>query len=167
MSIEIPLSQGLVAIIDDADALTVGDRKWYAEWSKSARTFYAAHKSSGKKLYMHRVLLGLTDPKVKADHEDHNGLNNRRQNLRPCNNSNNCANFRATRGGTSVYKGVTWDKRRQRWAAQITVNYKHKGLGAFHSEHDAARAYNEAAVQHFGEFAFLNPIQGETPCLQP
>lgn len=59
---------------------------------------------------------------------------------------------------TSKFKGVSWAKASKKWMAGIGVNGKTKNLGYFTDEKDAARAYNEAALKYFGEFARLNSI---------
>ena len=58
----------------------------------------------------------------------------------------------------SGYKGVYWDKRKEKWGAQITVNGKHRRLGYFRDKHAAARAYNKAARHAFGKHAYQNPV---------
>ena len=94
---------------------------------------------------------------LEVDHIDGNGLNNRRENLRLASHSQNLANQKRSRiGCSSKYRGVSWFKRTGIWIAQITVRYHHRGLGYFKDEKDAARAYDKAALEAFGEFAVLN-----------
>src|SRR3972149_1592949 len=57
---------------------------------------------------------------------------------------------------TSGYKGVYWNKRRQKWLARVEINDKKISLGAFDNKLDAAKAYNIGAIKYFGEFAKLN-----------
>jgi hypothetical protein len=59
---------------------------------------------------------------------------------------------------TIIYKGVHWKKDKQKWAAEIKKNYRKHRLGYFDIEEDAACAYNEAALELFGEFARLNEL---------
>lgn len=95
-----------------------------------------------------------------VDHINGNGLDNRRSNLRLATAFQNLANM-AIRPHTSQYKGVSYYKHRtsyKKWVAEIRCNRKRVRLGAFESEIEAARAYNEAAKNLFGEFARLNPI---------
>jgi hypothetical protein len=63
--------------------------------------------------------------------------------------------------GTSKYKGVYWDKNNKKWMSRIKINKKTKYLGRFKSEKEAAEVYNKAAVELFGEFAYLNKIKKE------
>ena len=147
---EIALTHGKVAIVDRADLPLLEDRQWRATCI-GGKYWYAA---SGR-VFMHRLILGV--PKgIVVDHVNHNSLDNRRENLRPATTAQNIANQRHKRGGSSKYKGVCWNKQRGYWIAQIKVNWKAVYLGLFDSEEDAARAYDVAAIEAFGEFAYLN-----------
>ncbi len=156
---QIPLSQGLFALVDDEDFEELNKYKWCAY--KSKNTFYALRNSlykDNKKrhiIQMHRVILGLNDLEIKCDHIDHNGLNNQKYNLRPSTNAENCKNQKA-RNGTSKYKGVCWCKKRNKWRANIRVNDKQVYIGHFNNEIDAAKSYDEMAKLHYKEFAYLN-----------
>lgn len=107
---------------------------------------------------VHR-LIGLTfiGNHPEFDHKDRNPQNNRLSNLRPCTHLQNMANSES-RKGTSRFKGVSWDRNRNKWQVHIMTNYKSKALGRFHNEIDAAKVYNEAAIKYFGEFAYLNDV---------
>lgn len=158
---EIPLTRGKVALVDDADFEGLSRFKWYAH--KGTRTWYAHRNrqlNAGKQttVLMHRQILGAV-PGKEVDHRDGNGLNNQRCNLRLCEHAENGHNrCRKMAGGSSRYKGVSWNKRLGKWRADISVNWCQKYLGLFSDEGDAARAYNAAAVQFYGEFAALNVI---------
>jgi hypothetical protein len=115
-------------------------------------------KETGKR-YLHRVITGATKG-MDVDHINGDRLDNRRSNLRVCSRSENMKNARKRSRCSSKYKGVTWVKSKKRWRAQITmVECKgSKHIGYFKSEIDAARAYNEAAKEYFGEFAKINDL---------
>ena len=151
---EIPLTYGYAALVDDEDFDRVMARgKWRVD--KRLRTNYAVH-GNGSKASLHRFLLDVTDPKVEVDHEDHNGLNCQRYNLRLTNKVGNGANRQKTMSPTSSqFKGVSWRKDRSQWRAGIRVAGRRKNLGSFDSEIEAAIAYYAAALQHFGEFTYL------------
>ncbi len=163
---EIELSQGYIALVDDADFETVSSHFWYAHIDKrkdgSIRNVYAKSNvilEGGKRavLALHRFLLDITDPKVQVDHKDHNGLNCQRNNLRVAKNEQNSKNKRKTTlPMSSQFKGVYWYKPRSNWRAMIYVENKHKHLGNFKIEEQAAFAYDAAARKYFGEFAHTN-----------
>lgn len=158
---QIPLSQGKFALVDDEDYEFLMQWKWCAH--KEYNTYYAIRgrraleKTGATKIKMHRQILGITDPKILVDHIDHNGLNNQRSNIRQCTHHQNLMNSGRV-SGVSKFRGVWWDKARSKWEAGLRMKYIKKYLGRFDSETDAAIAYNKAAKEHFGEFAFLNEV---------
>lgn len=110
---------------------------------------------------MHRVILDAPAD-MCVDHINGNPLDNRRENLRLCTRAeNNRAKHRVKSGKTSRYKGVYLMKKTGKWIAGVRAHGKYKRLGSFENEADAARAYNEAAKQYYGEFAVLNVIDGD------
>src|ERR1035437_8173818 len=150
---EIPLTQGQTTLVDDEDyGWLVGMGPWHAQRSRS--TFYATF--SQRNLGMHRVIVGVTDPKDQVDHEDNDGLNNRRYNLRVATHAQNQRNRGKQANNKSGYKGVYWDYRSNKWRAEIRVNGKRIFLGRFDDVLDAAAAYHEAAIKYHGEFAHLH-----------
>ena len=101
------------------------------------------------------------DPaELQIDHIDQNKQNNNIGNLRLATSASNCHNRQLTpaikKKKTSKYKGVYWHKPRNKWRARIVVNGKPKELGRFHKEEDAAKVYDLAAKQFYGQFAVLN-----------
>jgi len=156
---QIPLSQGLFALVDDEDFEELNKYKWYDYKSRNA--FYACRKlrlgvNKRQIIVMHRQILGLEDPNIKGDHIDHNGLNNQRYNLRPSTNAENTRNQKPKKGYSSKYKGVCWHKRDEKWNATIFAENKKKHLGYFTNEIEAAKAYDAAAKIYFKEFSCLN-----------
>jgi hypothetical protein len=160
MSKEIQLPNGSIVTVDDEDYPMVASFKWHSEQGRN--TEYAvrsAKNSMGRdtSIRMHRQILQVRRGEI-IDHIDHNGLNNCKSNLRVCTNQENVSHQRKRKGASSQYKGVTWNKQKQKWQAQIKVNYKNINLGLFETEADAALAFNQAAIHHFGEFAVLNGV---------
>lgn len=103
-------------------------------------------------------MLGLPSRRersVDVDHINGNGLDNRKVNLRLSSRAQNLANTRG-QSGTSPFKGVSYCKKTGRWKAQITVKGVNRNLGRFLTQEEAAVAYNVAAVEAWGEFAFQN-----------
>jgi hypothetical protein len=156
---EIPLTNGMVALVDADDFDLVRGYRWNPVRStKAAATLYARTALRGKDGYylkMHILILGKMPGKV-IDHINGNGLDNRRCNLRHVTVSQNQANSAKHIKGSSSFKGVSWVRRDSRWKAQITVNYRSIWLGSFESAEEAARAYDDAAMRHFGECARVN-----------
>jgi hypothetical protein len=155
--------QKLECIVDTASYPLVSVHRWRAFKSRSRRTFYALTnlktKDGGSEMFMHRLILPGVE---EVDHRNHNGLCNTKENLRPCTHLQNCANMRKKRSvSSSVYKGVSWDKRMEKFVARIYVGGKHLFVGSFVIEEDAARAYDAAAIKYRGEFAALN-----FPCVE-
>lgn len=95
-------------------------------------------------------------PKADIDHINGNPLDNRLTNLRHATRSENMANSRPARGKSSKYLGVSFEKSRGKWAAELTRHYKKHRLGRFDSEVEAAKAYDDAAKHLHGDYAHLN-----------
>jgi hypothetical protein len=150
---EIPLTKGAVAIVDDEDFGALNGRRWYL-----TRQGYAA-RGGGQRNgvrwpveMMHRVVLAAPD----ASHVDHkNGIktDNRRDNLRLCTRAENARNRKPANGRR--FKG-TARAPSGRYQAHLRINGRLAYLGTFDSEEDAARAWDDAARQHHGEFTRLN-----------
>ncbi len=148
----IPLTRGLVALVDDEDYPRLAAFRWYAN-RRPHGIFYATRMIEKKIRYMHHDVIGKASG-LHVDHLNGNALDNRKANLRFATPSQNSANRRKSAACTSRYKGV--NKEKQKWQARIGVYGKRIFLGLFDHEEDAARAYDRAALLHFGPFARLN-----------
>lgn len=137
----IPLTQGLYALVDGKDYEWLAQYNWHA--AKDRNTFYAYRcirtlEGKQKRKPMHQDILGRV-PNLETDHINHNGLDNRRVNLRLVTTAENQQNQRPKRGYTSKYKGVfRW---KDKWQALIRHNKKRFYLGQFKTEIEAANAY--------------------------
>lgn len=153
--VQIPLGRGHVALIDEADFPTIEPFRWHALVRRGV-VYAGACPGKKDRLLMHRLIMGATKGTV-VDHISHDGLDNRRSNLRVCSQSQNQANqlVQANTRKTSRFKGVSLNKG-GRWSATIQVRGQRLRLGTFGSEDDAARAYDQAANDAFGEFACTN-----------
>ena len=149
----IPLTQGKFAIVDDEDYDGLSTFHWRATKTKSGG--YAARRGRDPVVYMHRQIMDA--PKgMYVDHINHVQHDNRKVNLRVCTNSQNMQNGLKHKNGSSRYKGVYWYKPSKKWRAMIRVHGKGIHIGYFIDEVNAAKAYDEKAMQLFGEFAQLN-----------
>lgn len=154
---------GLVAIIDAEDEPLTRGYLWRAERGQSKSTWYAVaniEKGSRKTIKLHRLVMNAPDG-VMVDHENHDGLDCRKSNLRTATPTQNQANRVKNPGATtSRFKGVSWNRETERWRARLTVSGKCLWIGAFSDEVEAALAYDKKAQELFGEYALLNfPVQ--------
>jgi hypothetical protein len=143
-----------VALVDDEDCETVSAYVWSPVQFRGG-TFYAQRTTDqrGGKQFMHSLITGW----ARVDHANGNGLDNRRQNLRQADHSENAANSRP-RGGSSPYKGVSWNKNSRAWTAYVVWRGARYYCGTFQDELEAARAYDVKARELHGEFARLNGV---------
>lgn len=155
----ITLTNGYETQVDDADYPRLTAHHWYGLVQR--RQVYAAWSVWNRAtkdydlLLMHRIIMDAQTGQL-VDHIDRNPLNNQRDNLRICTRAQNAMNRTGRQGVTSQFKGVfLWEGS---WRAQIKADGKIVKLGSFSSEHDAACAYNDAALHYFGSFAYLNLV---------
>ena len=159
MTCTVTLTRDQVALVDDEDYDAVmAAGPWIAFWPGGRTlTFYGQRvyrdeHGHRRHQYLHTFLTGFK----LTDHRDGDGLNNQRSNLREATVSQNQRNARGARNSSSQYKGVGWQSQIGRWRAYIWLDGKSKHLGTFTDEVEAAKAYDAAAREHFGEFARLN-----------
>lgn len=165
----IPLTQDYWAMVDAEDYERVMQFKWQVDVDYHpngvVKGIYATSglPREGKKpttQKLHRFILGVTNPQIHIDHENHNGLNCRRYNLRLSDATRNQWNSRRKYNSISGFKGVDFYKMLGKWRARINVNRETIYLGFFDSAEDAARAYDAAALRYHGEFALTNRMLG-------
>jgi hypothetical protein len=147
----IPLGNNLFAIVDARDYKKLCKHRWYA--SRHGPNVYARCREKGKDMYMHRMIMRPRKGYV-VDHIDHNGLNNRRCNLRVCTPQQHQAN-RGPCGGTSRFVGVFRSKD-NKWQAGIQWHGHQYYLGVFDDEVEAAKARDLKAYELNREHAYLN-----------
>lgn len=147
------------AIVDDCDFERVSKHSWYLNHQGYPYTsvYVPGYRGKREKLYLHRLIIGAKKGQI-VDHADRNPLNAQKSNLRFATALQNVRNMGPIRkaGKSSQFKGVSLVP--AKWRSQIRVNGKSILLGYFFSETEAARAYNKAAKEYFGEFAYLNPL---------
>lgn len=147
---EITLKCGTLALVDDGDFARVVAHRWYLDTSG-----YAVANDHGRMFRMHRFVMDAPRG-VSVDHINRSKLDNRRENLRFCTQSQNVANS-APRVSGKRFKGVYRRPTvRELWEAVIVINNRRIWIGEYKTPEVAARAYDEIALAHFGEFAWLN-----------
>ena len=165
---EIPLTKGYVAIVSPEDFEAVNQFRWFmgsktnpyahrclrTNATKSGRTTQAMHLFIAERM-------GIADAEC-IDHSNRDRLDNRRSNLRRATRSSNGANQAPRRD--RVFKGITFSRLVKKWRAQIRVEGDMYQLGCFTCPIAAANAYDAAALQCHGEYAYTNfpiPAEGE------
>jgi len=114
------------------------------------------------KMTLHGAIIYLSGQEInkdqEIDHKNTNKLNNLENNLRICTRPQNQQNSNIRSNNSSGYKGVAWHKYTNKWLAKLKKNNVEIHLGYFDDAKDAAKAYNAAAIQYFGEFARINEV---------
>jgi hypothetical protein len=143
--------------IVDADMAWIDKYQWYL-----ASTGYAMTNADRKQILLHHLLLGKPEKGMVTDHINRDRLDNRKSNLRFCTSSQNNANRGIDMSSEVSYKGVYFDKRRNKFIAAINGNY----IGGYKKIRDAAEAYDKVAFEKYGEFAYLNFQNKQNPSFE-
>lgn len=145
----IPIKNNIPALVDDSDFELVNKHSWCA-----SRGSYAVTNIAGKAVFMHRLIMDVPDG-LLIDHKNHNGFDNRRENLRLATVSQNGMNRGRQSNNRSGFKGVCKANKRNLWRAQIKDGEKTLSK-YFKDKVKAAEWYDSQATKRFGEFAVLN-----------
>lgn len=148
-----------VVEIDDEDAERVLKFKWcvhykykYGHYRLTDVRTNTIKNGKRRQIALHKL---LTSYKI-VDHADRNVLNNKKENLRNCSNAENLRNKGLQSNNTSGFKGVYWNKNRNKFQAQIKFNGKNFYLGLYNTLQEGAEVYDRAATELHGDFAKLN-----------
>lgn len=154
----IALVRGGATEIDDEDAYLSRGRWWL-----DSNGYVVGYLESTKRVVkLHRVVLGLEDPKEHCDHINRDPLDNRRRNLRKVTNAQNRQNLDPYASNRSGYRGVYWSKSKQRWIAECRLNGKNHTLGRFRDVRDAANAAARFRAEHMPFSEDAAPLQVES-----
>jgi hypothetical protein len=168
---KIPLTQGQFAIVDDDDYADLSKFKWYAMWDRRRKVFIAVRrldletladaKTDGRSCRRQRTVFmarAILSPPIgfEVDHANMDTLDNRRSNIRLAQRRQNLMNRRKW-GSACRFKGIFRNGKSFTAIIRVKSN-RRKSVGTFKTEIEAAKAYNQAAKQHYGEFARLNPV---------
>lgn len=153
MAKTIQLTKGCVTIVDDEDYEKLIRYSWFAK--KNHKKFYAQRRSGMKHFQMHDEIM-QPPPGFSVDHINGDSLDNRRYNLRLASQRQQCYNRKKIDNTSSRYKGVCYHIGKKKWQTNIKIYGQVKYLGTFTDEIEAAKAYDAAARELFGDFARLN-----------
>ena len=155
----IPLTRGMEAIVDDEDFECLNQWKWHV--MKGRTTYYVTrdirrkikprHIDTPAMIFMHRLIMDVPQDK-QIDHKNHNGLDNRKNNLRICTRSQNLRNKINGWGKYSKFlcvSKIVTGKRKKRWVADITIENKLKRIGYFYTEIEASKAFEAFKKENF------------------
>lgn len=153
--------------LDDFDKIINYPYTWYAKYSANAKGYYACASQyipelkHARTVLMHQFIMGIdrTAREFNVDHQNHNTLDNRKENLRITNVHNNSKNReKRNSNNKSGYRNVCWSKSEQKWLVQLQVNGKCTCLGKFpYDELEQAGKFAEEMRQKlYGEYAGLS-----------
>lgn len=153
MSKQLQIVNAVTITLDDEDFERISKYKW----NYYGFTIFRWKEGTNKRIPLANAV--LEEYSLMYDHKDRNKFNNTKENLRPCNHSQNAMNRTKRKHCSSQYKGVGWCDAHKKFRAYIRLNGKLIHLGWFSEENQAAIAYNNKAKELFGEFAHLNTIK--------
>lgn len=134
----LPIRQGgkiiCYAVVDGEDFYLLNKYRWRPD----GRGYFITD-IDGKVVKLHRLIAGVTDPRIHVDHKNRNKLDNSKSNLRPLTNAQNAQNKSGR--GLSQYRGVS--RQGYKWRARVTQNGKEIHLGSYDSEEVAAEVAAE------------------------
>ena len=147
----IQLTQNKKTIVDDEDYERLSKRTWYyANGYACQKTLYS--KNRDRKIILMQKVIMNADKKTLIDHINRDKLDNRKSNLRTATHGQNNINGKIRYDNTSGYRGVSFQKKWNKWVAMIKVNGKHIYLGGYTNPLEASRAYENASRKYFGGF---------------
>lgn len=156
--VEVPLNGGFVMLIDREDLPLIAAKSITA--FRDHNTAYACfNRLPLRGVGVHRMI-AKAKPCEFVDHINRNGLDNRKENLRIVDRSQNACNSKRRKDASLQYRGVKLNKTDGKFHARISINGKRRHLGSFNTLEEAAKAYDVAAREHRGAFAKLNFAEG-------
>lgn len=155
---KIKLNTGEFTLVDDDDFLIYGNMKWFVN-SDGYPKNHSGPRKTRKSKSLHRLIMKAQKGET-VDHINRNKLDNRKCNLRIVPQQKQCFNRSLSKHNKTGYKGVGFNKRLNKYIAQICKDYKTYHLGVFETKEEAAKVYDENAIKLFGEYASTNKMLG-------
>lgn len=147
-----------IVLLDDEDFDRVSVFSWYWAKKNSGRGYAkSSSRKLGRNVPMHRFILNLVKGDgMCVDHIDGNTANNQKSNLRVCSQQENNRNRGKNPTSTLKYKGVVKTGKHYFGAAIKIGDRTIRSAAKYVSQEEAARVYDNLALQYFGKFARLN-----------
>lgn len=145
-------------VIDTEDMVRVLKHTWCVSYKSRTNKIQGVRTTDWKNrktIHLHRLVSGFGF----VDHINGNVLDNRKCNLRGCTDAENCRNRKMIETNKYGYKGVMFDRRRNKWRARVICNYRRLYSSYCGTKEEAAEEYNKMAIKYFGNFARLNIIK--------
>lgn len=156
---QIKFNDNITLTIDEEDFDRLSGLKIRKYLNRKGGKYYYAFNVKSKIVWVHRFIMNCSvGDGIQIDHKNGDPSDNRKCNLRVClKGKYNAINRPKQKNNTTGYKGVF--RKNGSYAACIRVDQKLKHIGMFETPEEAALAYNQKALEYFGEFAYLNEIQ--------
>jgi hypothetical protein len=152
----VPLTRGYETVIDSEDVALISQWNWQVAITNGLpyAVRYSRRDAQGKQhiIRLHRLLMNVPDGMV-VDHIDHDGLNNRRSNLRLATPLQNAHNRLRPKRASNALRGVYRYPGEKKWRARIWSLGERISLGTFDTAEEAHAAYCAEAKRLRGEFA--------------
>jgi hypothetical protein len=150
-------SKGLKFYFDLEDYEKIKIYKWYVSNANYVMSSFlpTGSKKGGKiSLFMHRIVTNCLDEKLAIDHINHDRTDNRKENLRIVNYSQNGQNKYNKVDTSSGRRGVSWSKTAKKWDCYISIEGKRIKLGYYDSLDEAIKIREDAEIKYFGEYRY-------------
>ena len=145
-------SKDNVAVIDSCLLYKLNGQENFVSGKKGYLYYSKYENNIQTNIWLHHLLFDCPD-ELFIDHINGNVLDNRAENIRFVTKQQNTINRKASSGD---YKGVSFDKSRNKYISSIQVKGKTIHIGRFDSEEECAKAYDKKAYELYGEYARLN-----------
>lgn len=149
--------------LEDLERVLSFPYTWYAKYSATIGKYYAATSEyrpeiqKARTVLLHQFIMGVEDStrEVNVDHKNHDTLDDRKENLRVTNVTENCMNRKLSKANKSGYRNVSWSKNENAWIVQLQVDGKNTVLGTFSKDQleEAGKFAKKMREKYYGEFA--------------